>query len=289
MRRNRLLHPPAVERERFDRLRLLMDWFNHDFIDSQQCFFELVAVLGRFRHMKTRALADDDVGVVQRIGPSCDWITFRHSVRRAVWNQLKGSSGLPGLLAGFTAPRAPHYLKTQLSKDGNFFEYQVGIFPFDLRFNNRIDASNLQDWLKRYLLDMFFGDLVGMSTAAIGLCLECNSLFINRRAIPRQFCSARCRWKNAAREKQKAEEAAKAEAERVARAARRGRHGPIFAKARRRIRRLQRPATSGAGFSEIIKQLSERLGGDSGPWAPEAQNELPAPKEEDDGKRQTTG
>ena len=278
MRRNRMLRPPAVERERFERLRLILDWLNHDFIDSQQCFWELLLVLGRFRHMKTRALAEDDVTVVQTFGASCDWIAFRHSVRRAVWNQLQASTEL-FITRSFVAPRAPHYLKTLASKEGVFFEYQVGIFPTELKLNKQFEPQNVQRWLQQYLLDVFFGDLVGMSTQAIGSCHECNTIFINRRAIFRQFCGARCRWKNAAREKQKAEELAKLERERATRATRFSRRRSLAGSALVRKRRLPVSSSTPSSFAELIKRISEKSVGGSGPWPEKRQEpELPAPK-----------
>src|SRR6266536_2324048 len=88
MRRNLLLRPPALERERFERLRLILDWVHRDIADSQQCFWELLAVLGRFRHMKTRALPGDDVAAVQRFGANCDWIRFRRSLKEGLYYQL---------------------------------------------------------------------------------------------------------------------------------------------------------------------------------------------------------
>jgi hypothetical protein len=209
----------TVDRERFERMKSIFDWLNRQFADSDQCFRDLISLLDRLRHMQSRSLPKRDLEIFQGAIASTNWLAFHAQLREEIWQRIigvnlydmwKGPDPVPpppDLLkkidkfrkyGDFDPLQSPHRIIKKKGSEGEFyFEEEVKLLPID--FDNGTPRESYSGALHIYLLDIFFGDLVGMNSRAIGHCYECGKLYVNRRRIMRRFCSATCRWRHAVR------------------------------------------------------------------------------------------
>jgi hypothetical protein len=208
--------PPGVERERFERLRLVLDCLNRNFVDSRQAFRELVSLLDRFQHMKTRALPPSDLSKLETIGTQCDWVLFRAGLKQefaARLTQAKRSRVAPShedFLQTFETVPIEHLRNSLVFLTPNSFDafkygqsgsgernecyFETRVWMFS---GGNVSPEDVLPAVRQYLLDMFFADLIGMKQEVIGVCEECGNVYVNRRAVIRRFCCPRCRWKHA--------------------------------------------------------------------------------------------
>ena len=221
MSKNRRLRPRPVERECSERLKLIFDWLSRQYAYSDQTFRDLVSVLDRFCHMQTRSLPKEDLELLERTKPDCNWLSFQAELRHEIQIRLtaikyysarSGAEKYPvppkvrelwGKLrryGDYESFKAPQRLLPKRGEDGElYFECEVRLFPLDGTKLQKTHLDEIPKNVHQYLLHMIFGDLVGMRQSAIGCCFECGKFYVNRRRILRRFCSATCRWRYAAR------------------------------------------------------------------------------------------
>jgi hypothetical protein len=198
----------AIEHERFERLRLVVEWLMCDFANSRECFWSLLSTLSRFCHMRSMTLPEEDLLLLENNAAEMDWLRLRSFLLRDILGfflrmALDTRERTEGFKVTGTAPRV---FVWQKGKNGapDTFEWEVRIFdPLWLAYQHQHDAAKaitfekVREYLSRYLTEIFLSDLVGLSDQAVGICRQCEKLFVNRRSIHREFCSSRCRLKHA--------------------------------------------------------------------------------------------
>ena len=220
MGKNHRVRHKRAERECFERLKSTFDWLSRQYADSDQSFRDLVSMLDRFCHMQTRFLPKEDLELLERTKPACNWLSFQAELRHEVWIRLIAIKYYSASSKELTVPpkvremweklrgygdydsfKAPHRLQPKRGEDGElYFECEVRLFPPHGKKLQKTNVEEIPKKVRQYLLHMIFGDLVGVRQSAIGRCFECGKLYVNRRRVRRQFCSAVCRWRYAARE-----------------------------------------------------------------------------------------
>lgn len=220
-------------------MEAIVNWAMQSFTESSQAFHACVVMLHDFVRMQMDSLPFEELQKVERDGAGLDWIEIQRQLRRELYNRswaipsrepievldiLTPSSERRRLLEKERAVEAARQREEKMLSIYDPFrtprrfvlgdtqpflfrvQCQVYIFPSDLHPG---DAAQMQDAVAHYLCDMVFNGLVGKRIETLGICDECEKMFVQRRKVRRMFCSSRCRWLDAARRNYEARTAAK--------------------------------------------------------------------------------